>query len=182
MIVLRTPKGWTGPKDVDGHQIEGTFRAHQIPLADAREQSRAPATARGMDAELSAGGAVRRRGPPPSGPGGARAPGHATHGRESARQRRTAAARSASCRTSGLRRRRARARAAATPRRHACWAASCGTSSKLNAEHELPDLRSGRNRFEPPRRGLRSDRPALDGRTSSRRRRARATTAASWRC
>ena len=34
MIVLRTPKGWTGPKVVDGIPIEGTFRAHQVPLAD----------------------------------------------------------------------------------------------------------------------------------------------------
>ncbi len=34
MIVLRTPKGWTGPKVVDGVQIEGTFRAHQVPLTD----------------------------------------------------------------------------------------------------------------------------------------------------
>jgi len=34
MIVLRTPKGWTGPGIVDGVQIEGTFRAHQVPLAD----------------------------------------------------------------------------------------------------------------------------------------------------
>ncbi|MCQ4365789.1 phosphoketolase family protein [Mycobacterium gordonae] len=33
MIVLRTPKGWTGPKVVDGRQVEGTFRAHQVPLA-----------------------------------------------------------------------------------------------------------------------------------------------------
>lgn len=32
MIILRTPKGWTGPKEVDGKQIEGTFRAHQVPL------------------------------------------------------------------------------------------------------------------------------------------------------
>lgn len=32
MIVLRTPKGWTGPKVVDGKQIEGSFRAHQIPV------------------------------------------------------------------------------------------------------------------------------------------------------
>ena len=32
MIVLRTPKGWTGPKVVDGQQIEGSFRAHQVPL------------------------------------------------------------------------------------------------------------------------------------------------------
>ncbi|HEX2327118.1 MAG TPA: phosphoketolase family protein [Candidatus Angelobacter sp.] len=34
MIVLRSPKGWTGPKEVDGLQIEGTFRAHQVPVAD----------------------------------------------------------------------------------------------------------------------------------------------------
>ena len=37
MIVLRTPKGWTGPKVVDGLQIEGTFRSHQVPLATVRE-------------------------------------------------------------------------------------------------------------------------------------------------
>ena len=35
-IVLRTPKGWTGPKVVDGKQVEGTFRAHQVPLAEVR--------------------------------------------------------------------------------------------------------------------------------------------------
>ena len=35
-IVLRTPKGWTGPKEVHGLPIEGTFRAHQVPLADVR--------------------------------------------------------------------------------------------------------------------------------------------------
>ena len=34
MIVLESPKGWTGPKIVDGVQIEGTFRAHQVPIAD----------------------------------------------------------------------------------------------------------------------------------------------------
>jgi xylulose-5-phosphate/fructose-6-phosphate phosphoketolase len=36
-IILRTPKGWTGPDVVDGVQIEGTFRAHQVPLARVRE-------------------------------------------------------------------------------------------------------------------------------------------------
>jgi xylulose-5-phosphate/fructose-6-phosphate phosphoketolase len=36
MIVLRSPKGWTGPKVVDGEQVEGTFRAHQVPLAEVR--------------------------------------------------------------------------------------------------------------------------------------------------
>ncbi|MFZ0452562.1 MAG: phosphoketolase family protein [Ignavibacteriaceae bacterium] len=34
MIILRSPKGWTGPKIVDGLKIEGTFRAHQVPLAE----------------------------------------------------------------------------------------------------------------------------------------------------
>jgi xylulose-5-phosphate/fructose-6-phosphate phosphoketolase len=36
MIVLRTPKGWTGPREVDGVLIEGTWRAHQVPLAGVR--------------------------------------------------------------------------------------------------------------------------------------------------
>jgi xylulose-5-phosphate/fructose-6-phosphate phosphoketolase len=36
MIVLATPKGWTGPKVVDGQPIEGTFRSHQVPLSDPR--------------------------------------------------------------------------------------------------------------------------------------------------
>jgi xylulose-5-phosphate/fructose-6-phosphate phosphoketolase len=35
-IVLRTPKGWTGPKEVDGQPVEGTFRAHQVPLEHVR--------------------------------------------------------------------------------------------------------------------------------------------------
>ncbi len=37
VIVLRTPKGWTGPKVVDGQQVEGTFRAHQVPIANVRD-------------------------------------------------------------------------------------------------------------------------------------------------
>ena len=32
MIILRTPKGWTGPQDVDGHKVEGFWRAHQVPM------------------------------------------------------------------------------------------------------------------------------------------------------
>ncbi len=36
MIVLRSPKGWTGPREVDGLRIEGTFRAHQVPVADVQ--------------------------------------------------------------------------------------------------------------------------------------------------
>ncbi len=38
MIVLRSPKGWTGPDKVDGEQVEGTWRAHQVPLAQLAEK------------------------------------------------------------------------------------------------------------------------------------------------
>ncbi len=36
MIVLRSPKGWTGPRTVDGKQVEGTWRSHQVPLSEVR--------------------------------------------------------------------------------------------------------------------------------------------------
>jgi len=36
MIILRTPKGWTGPKIVDGKQVEGTYRAHQVPMGETK--------------------------------------------------------------------------------------------------------------------------------------------------
>jgi xylulose-5-phosphate/fructose-6-phosphate phosphoketolase len=37
MLILRTPKGWTGPREVDGVQVEGTWRSHQVPLAAVRD-------------------------------------------------------------------------------------------------------------------------------------------------
>ena len=37
MIVLRTPKGWTGPKEIDGHRVEGFWRAHQVPITKVAE-------------------------------------------------------------------------------------------------------------------------------------------------
>jgi xylulose-5-phosphate/fructose-6-phosphate phosphoketolase len=39
MIVLRTPKGWTGPKEVDGLPVEGTYRSHQVPLSETRNNA-----------------------------------------------------------------------------------------------------------------------------------------------
>ncbi|MEU0519285.1 phosphoketolase family protein [Streptosporangium sp. NPDC006007] len=39
MIVLRTPKGWTGPHEVDGVPVEGTWRAHQVPLSGVRDNA-----------------------------------------------------------------------------------------------------------------------------------------------
>ena len=38
MIILRTPKGWTGPKDVDGKTAEDSWRSHQIPVSELREK------------------------------------------------------------------------------------------------------------------------------------------------
>ena len=37
MLILRSPKGWTGPREVDGLQVEGTWRSHQVPVGSARE-------------------------------------------------------------------------------------------------------------------------------------------------
>jgi xylulose-5-phosphate/fructose-6-phosphate phosphoketolase len=37
MIVLRSPKGWTGPKEIKGHQVEGSWRSHQVPFSDVRD-------------------------------------------------------------------------------------------------------------------------------------------------
>lgn len=39
MIVLRSPKGWTGPKTVDGHQVENSWRAHQVPISKPAENA-----------------------------------------------------------------------------------------------------------------------------------------------
>ena len=60
MIILRSPKGWTGPKEVDGLPAEGSFRSHQVPLSDVREKPGAPGDPRGLVAQLPAGRAVRR--------------------------------------------------------------------------------------------------------------------------
>jgi xylulose-5-phosphate/fructose-6-phosphate phosphoketolase len=39
MIVLRTPKGWTGPKEIKGHKVEGSWRSHQVPFSDVHGNS-----------------------------------------------------------------------------------------------------------------------------------------------
>src|SRR6185436_18436399 len=37
VIVLRSPKGWTGPQEIKGHKVEGSWRSHQVPFSDVRE-------------------------------------------------------------------------------------------------------------------------------------------------
>ena len=39
MIILRTPKGWTGPKEIDGHKVEDFWRSHQVPVADVQSSA-----------------------------------------------------------------------------------------------------------------------------------------------
>src|SRR6185369_16193817 len=39
MIVLRSPKGWTGPKLIKGHKAEGSWRSHQVPFSDVRDNA-----------------------------------------------------------------------------------------------------------------------------------------------
>ena len=109
MIVLQTPKGWTGPKVVDGLPVEGTYRAHQVPLSEPADSPRAPENARAVDAELPARGALRRAGAAPRRAGRAGACGRSPDGGQPARQRRRPAARPAAAGFPRLRHRRARA-------------------------------------------------------------------------
>ncbi len=88
VIVLRSPKGWTGPKELDGHKLEGFWRSHQVPIRGRPAEPGAPRGARGVDAGLSARGAVRRQGEPRPGAPGAVAEGDPTDGGQPARQRR----------------------------------------------------------------------------------------------
>ena len=94
MIVLRTPKGWTGPTEVDGLPVEGTWRSHQVPLAEVRDNPSHLAmleewmrSYRPEELFDDEGGPVRRS--------RARAARRPADEREPARQRRRAAARPA---------------------------------------------------------------------------------------
>ena len=85
MIVLRSPKGWTGPKVVDGKQIEGTFRAHQVPMGDMDKPEHIKILERWMKSYRPER-TVRQNRPADSGTGGTCAERDAPHGRQSARQ------------------------------------------------------------------------------------------------
>ena len=91
-IVLRTPKGWTGPRVVDGHPVEGTFRVTSgSACAHARPMPAQLAMLEDVAAQLRAGHAVRRARRVRRRPRGARAEGRSADGREPARERRTTA-------------------------------------------------------------------------------------------
>ena len=105
MIVLRTPKGWTGPKAVDGLQTEGSWRSHQVPLANLAGNPEHLKILEQWLQELSPRGAFRRERQAHPGACGACPEGRAPHGRKSARQRRRIVAGFEDARLSRLRRR-----------------------------------------------------------------------------
>ena len=128
MIVLKSPKGWTGPKFVDGLPVEGTFRAHQVPLSvSATSSSRASQAARELAEKLQAGRTLRRARPARARTGRAGAEGRPADGRQSPRQRRDAAPRPAHAGLPQLRGRACPRRAPPWPEIRTCWAGSFAT-------------------------------------------------------
>ena len=126
MIVLRSPKGWTGPKEVDGKRVEGYWRSHQVPFADARDDE---ATAQVLEEWMRSYGprssSTRRAPRPPTSP---RCTRRATL-RMSAHRTPTAACCCATCgcRTSATTPSTWTSPAPARSRRPACSASSCAT-------------------------------------------------------
>ena len=174
MIVLRTPKGWTGPKVVDGLPAEGSFRSHQVPLADLAAKPEHLAAARAVDSLLRARGAVRSRAgrcAPSWRPWRHRGP--AADGRQPACQRRPAAARARDARLPR-----------ATPSRSPGPGASTSEATRVLGgllreviqpqPRELPPHGPRRDGLQPPRRRVRGHRPRVGG-----ARRSPATT--TWR-
>ncbi len=179
MIVLRTPKGWTGPREVDGIRVEGTSRSHQVPLACVRENpahlAQLERWLRGyrpherFDVRRRARRRARR----------ARARRRPADGRAAARQRRhgaraARAARPGASTRSTCRRRRPCAR---SPR--AGSASCCATSTPPTPTASASSVRTRRTptasaRCSPTRTGC----CATHGPATSTSRR----TAASWRC
>ena len=161
MIVLRTPKGWTGPKEVDGLPVEGTFR--RAPGADGGHGP-SPSTSRSWKSWMKsyrpeelfdAAGRLR--------PELAElAPtGHAAHGRQPARQRRAAAARPADARLPRLRRRRARARRGRGRGHARAGPVHPRRDEAERRKPELPRLQPGRDQFQPLDSRLRGHQPAV---------------------
>ncbi len=126
MIILKTPKGWTGPKEVDGLKTEGFWRSHQVPLAEIATK---PAHVKLLEEWMKSyrpeelfdeNGALRPE------IASARPRRRAPHERQSARQWRQRRA-SSICPISPIMRLRSASRASATPRRPRSWAGSCAT-------------------------------------------------------
>ena len=87
MIVLRTPKGWTCPKEIDGKRTEDYWRSHQVPMGQMHENDGARPPSRKVDEELSARGALRQQRSSPVRLGRPCSPRQPPHERQPAHQR-----------------------------------------------------------------------------------------------
>ena len=169
MIVLRSPKGWTCPKEIDGKRTEDYWRSHQVPMGDMNKPEHIKILEAWMKSykpeELFD---VER--PPESGDPGVGAQGRAAHERQSARQRRPAAARPAPAGFSRLRRegegaRRVAGRVHAShgriPARHA---------EAQRGQPQLSPVQPGREQLQPLAGRARGHEPRMDGGALSVRR------------
>ncbi len=176
MIVLRTPKGWTGPKEVDGVPVEGTWRSHQVPLAKlaARTRSTCAALEEWMrsyrpeelfdeDGAPRAGARWRWR------PTGERRMGANPHANGGA-----AAARRSAARLPRLRRRRAGARRRRSSEATRVLGAFLRDVMRAQRGTRSASSAPTRRRRTGCRRGVRGHRPRLGGRDSAGRRPPRA--------
>ena len=166
-------QGLDRPKEIKGHKAEGSWRSHQVPFSDVRENPASLKLLENWLQELPAGGAVRRQRPADAGAAGAAPDGHAAHERQPARQRRPAAQ---GPEAAGLPRLRGRSGAGGQGAAREHQAARRVPARRDARQHdELPRLRSGRDRLQPPAGDLRGEQEDLDGRPAAggrRRRRA----------
>ena len=166
MIVLRTPKGWTGPKEVDGKKVEGTWRSHQVPLSETHtnpeHMAQLEAWLRSYRPEelFDEHGVLRPE-------LRALAPDRAAQDeRQPARQRRAAAARPRPARLHRLRRRRGQT--GDRNRRSHPGARHLPSRRDRPQPRPLPADGARRNRVEPALGGVRVDRQGVAGRDRAR--------------
>ena len=168
MIVLRSPKGWTGPKEVDGTARGGLLAIAPGPVRQRAWRRLAPCRARGVDAQLPPRGALRRErrsrrpGRRPASGGGT------TDERQPARQWRGPAPRPQDARLPRLRRRRG-------PPRHRRGRSDQGhgglPAGRDGAQHgQLPDVLPGREQLQPSPGRAGGHRPRLERRDPAIRR------------
>ena len=164
MIVLRTPKGWTGPKIVDGLPVEGTWRAHQVPIDEVRTNPDHLRPARDLDAQLPARGAVRRE---RHAPARARGAGPARHRRMGANPHANGGLLLRDLMLPDFRDYAVDVPKPGRPTSEATRVLGTFLRDVMARQPgQLPDVRARRDRLEPPPGHLRGDRPAWEAEIS----------------
>ena len=162
MLIVRSPKGWTGIRELDGVRVEGTSKSHQVPAMQARSNPEHLTGARGVAALLRPRGAVRRG--RRSGPGDRRdvPDRRAAHGRQPPRQRRAHARAAAAARAGRSRGRSCSSPADAVESSLGALGGYLGQVFELNrAEANFRVRVPGRGRLQPARSAVRGREPRL---------------------